>query len=479
MKILEEVELRPDIFSVINSLAKEGDNIAKILQGLFYDCNDVSNYDWMDIDDDFNLVKFQLKDDKHLGKVRLGRIVRDILTKNEIEFKDSNIEKFVNSYRAILSDNSTTFEIWKGDQIIQAYNTENYLKKDTGSLGSSCMNGAISQLALYIDNPESINILVLKRDGKISGRALLWDIQEKSGYTKYMDRIYAIQDHEVILFKKWAIKNHYFSYDIDYEASEVPIVTHLDHWKFDEYPYLDTFAHVDESGNFQNFFKEGKGKFYSVGQEGLILCSKEIIKDPITNEKEFYWNNYNQNFFYYDNFLSEEYLDSDCVSEIIRSFGSEVKIKTHKNNLPKIEKVVSNCDIENRLSIYILPYLDKFLTTKGLCAIREIGWDSIRFNVKKESGEMSILVYYGSRYSESFGEFGEIYIKKAAGKISVELMIFNLKTKKKIIAKNMSDLFHNKLNELFSDPKVDVPVKSTRKIMKFKSFMNKLLHRLN
>jgi len=487
VKILEEVELRPDFFSVISTLVDNRDPIAQKIQDIFFDQEeDKSKYDWVDLDSNLNLVNFQLKNTKHSGKVRLGRIVRDILVINNVEFKDSDIEKFVNSYRAILSDTSTTFEVWKGEQILNAYNPENYLKKNTGGLGHSCMNGSnYNELSLYIDNPDSINLLVLKRDGKISGRALLWNIEERNGYDKYMDRVYTIQDHELLLFKKWAVDNHYFSWDVSNEAPEEPVRAKLNNWKFEEYPYLDTFCMVDEEGNLQNFFKEGWIKVYNITRGGLDFFSVEVVKDPNIGDKDYYWNNYNQSLIYHDKFTNESYIDVDCVSQNIKLFGYEVMIKTHKNNFQQLERVVSKLDLDDKLSIYILPYLNKYLSRKGLRVIKELGWGryGYKYDVKREPGEMIIKVYYGSPenriMSESYTNFGEIYIYKSFGKITVELKIISPKRSKRVTAANMDDLFNNKLNELFGDPKIDVPVKSTSKILKFKNFMNKLLHKIN
>ena len=482
MKIFEEVDLKPDFFSVINTLIGSNDFIALKLQEIFFaNTNDKSKYDWIDIDSDINLVNFQLKDAKHSGKVRLGRIVRDILTANEIKFEDADIEKFVNSYRAILSDSETTFEIWKGSQIVDAYKPENYLKKSTGGLGHSCMNGSNSnELELYIANPDLVNILILKREGKITGRALLWNqIEEVNGYTKYIDRIYTIQDHESILFRKWAVDNKYLCWDsISQETDEKPIRTKLKKWKLKEYPYLDTFALVDGEGYLQNFFKEGWGKVYVVNRDSIDLLSQEIIKNPITGEKDYYWYNYNTNAIFRDNFLKESYLSSDCVSENIKLFGYEVGFKTHKDNFQEIKKAISNFDLDNKFSIYIIHFINKYLSNKGLSIMLEFGWGGVKYDVKVESGKITLKVYYGSRWSDNYEEFGDLVISKS-GKIKAEIKIISTKVIKSVIATDVNDLFNNKLNQLFSDPKVAVSVKSTKKILKFKSYLNKLMHKRN
>jgi hypothetical protein len=79
-----------------------------------------------------------------------------------------------------------------------------------------------------------------------------------------MDRIYSLYEHDIFIFKKWAIENGYITkweqnsksegkFDIDGKLSVLNISIKLENYKQDYYPYLDTFKYFDiYTGNFYN-----------------------------------------------------------------------------------------------------------------------------------------------------------------------------------------------------------------------------------
>jgi hypothetical protein len=167
------------------------------------------------------------------------RIVKDVY-KTSL-YSESAFEKFVNAYKATFDSKNSSkerFEIVSGEKIRNYYLVDNY-KEKKGQLGNSCMSGKSKQsfLDIYVKNPEVCQLLILKDNedsSKIVGRSLLWNLENGE---KYQDRIYTINDSDIILFKEWAFSNKYLTY---FEASDMFVK--LGEHEYDYYPYMDTFT---------------------------------------------------------------------------------------------------------------------------------------------------------------------------------------------------------------------------------------------
>ena len=124
----------------------------------------------------------------------IGKLFKDISSKE--------VEKFANLYKTIVNKKDFTFDVVKGDDIRKYYHYD-FHESNSGSLGNSCMRYDRCQkfFELYSDN-DVVSMLIMKNsDGKLIGRALLWDFDGN----KVMDRIYTVQDDEYQHFlKKWA-----------------------------------------------------------------------------------------------------------------------------------------------------------------------------------------------------------------------------------------------------------------------------------
>ena len=209
-----------------------------------------------------------LKEDINVNKseMRIGRFIRGILQKYKKEFTDSEIESFVNTYKAILDFDKSKFdlfEIIKGKDIKKYYYEKNYLNQK-GSLGSSCMKYERCQkyLDIYCENEDVCSLLILKDiedKSKIIGRALIWE----TNIGKFMDRIYYIKDSDVNLFSKYAKDNDmHFKTSPNYNKDQ-KITIQLKNFKFKYYPYMDTFKYLDLDGELSNIMNRKKD-FYSL-----------------------------------------------------------------------------------------------------------------------------------------------------------------------------------------------------------------------
>jgi hypothetical protein len=196
-------------------------------------------------------------------QVRVGRAIRSLLTSADINFTDSDIEIFVNQYKATIdkfNDKFSYFEEVKGDDIAYWYDNSNYLKCQ-GTLGSSCMSNVDSEFFdIYVLNPDVCSLIILKSEddySKIIGRALLWKIRDGK---RFMDRVYSLYDSDVQLFRDWARENGWYyklsnssvasSYAISPkgERESLNLTVDIRSGEYDKYPYLDTFKFWDPRG---------------------------------------------------------------------------------------------------------------------------------------------------------------------------------------------------------------------------------------
>lgn len=202
------------------------------------------------------------------NNIKIGRLVRSILTSVREPFTDKEIEDFVNLYKAtydIMANALVRFDIVDGAKIGYWYNNKRYAENE-GILGNSCMADVdISYFDIYMDNPSVCRMIILYDENggidsgkytstKIIGRCLLW----KTNKEEVMDRIYTIKDSDVDLFKEFGKKNGFWwkrSQDSDSDfmmengttsqdagSLTIKLVSPTD---YDEYPYMDTFYMLD------------------------------------------------------------------------------------------------------------------------------------------------------------------------------------------------------------------------------------------
>lgn len=179
-----------------------------------------------------------------------------------------SIEIFSNQYKSHLYEKQFQFKLVSGDEIAQNYIYSSY-QNQNGSLGASCMkyDKCLSYFNIYQKNDIVKMLVMSSHNGFVMGRALLWDFQSNGKSWKIMDRIYTIRDEDYShFFKKWAISNGYlwkeyqnWSNTLQFiengsESREIKLDIQLKNWKFDYYPYLDTFKWFDsELGTLHNY----------------------------------------------------------------------------------------------------------------------------------------------------------------------------------------------------------------------------------
>ena len=133
--------------------------------------------------------------------------------------------------------------------------------RGNGTLNSSC-SGHAKNINMYEDNIDKVKMIILYENStkeKISGRALLWSIDEPS--IKYMDRIYTVNDSDVFLFQNYAKEKgyHYRSHNIalsnssnkfeivspEEVKSDFIMKVNLSKFDYKGYPYLDSIKYLN------------------------------------------------------------------------------------------------------------------------------------------------------------------------------------------------------------------------------------------
>lgn len=174
--------------------------------------------------------------------LKIGRFIKKILPTES----DKDIETFVNQWKSTFSLGSE-FQVVTGPDIVKWYNEKMYVEGG-GTLNNSCMKNA-KFLDMYEKNPEVISLIMLVKDGKLLGRALLWKLSEPED-RMFMDRIYTVNDSDVNKFKEYAKSKNYIykasqSYGEDFYDFSGSIEATIKSGPYSHYPYMDTLYLYD------------------------------------------------------------------------------------------------------------------------------------------------------------------------------------------------------------------------------------------
>jgi hypothetical protein len=240
----------------------------------------------------------------------VGRFVNRVSDKSGKKLDSSEIENFVNTYKAkfdSVKSGESRFEEVSGEVIKHWYNKKNY-EEERGQLGSSCMRSPSCGdfFKIYTENPEVCSLLILRSKenyDKICGRVLVWKLS--NGKT-YMDRVYVINDSDFQLFEDYAKnRNWQFEDSMDYkEFSSMKV--NLKHWKFEQYPYMDTFKCLNVS---EGYLSSDEDKWPSPGFWKLESTSGGYDGDNLV------WSDYHDDYIDRDDAvqtLNGEWVLHDC-----------------------------------------------------------------------------------------------------------------------------------------------------------------------
>lgn len=301
-KIKDNSIIANDLLHLINKDIKTNTNYYKLINGKNDEINFINNSQ-VDRLIAANEDPFQ----KSKNGMKIGRLARQVLELNGSKVSDVELNKFVDLWKAAIDGKDIkeeNFAFVKGEDIKYWYNLNQYLEQ-SGTLGNSCMRdpNKSSFLNIYSNNPEVCSLLILKKDNKLIARALVWKlIKPVDGFDYYLDRIYTINDSDVNvvtdIYIDWLRKNNSIKdfkrenllcyTTLDFRATKIDVK--LNKWKFDYYPYMDSFIFFKiKEGELTNKVEDDEKKlpmWYLQGQYGKPSSYNEWRY--IKSEDEFY-----------------------------------------------------------------------------------------------------------------------------------------------------------------------------------------------
>lgn len=252
------IQTSEDFRKILNAM--EGDKVADILIEILPD--DIkTNYNFIKLSNEIGKLSF-LPDAQATRKIQSGateeelfaaasnpttinRMVKSILSANKIDVSDVSLELFGNKFKAMMSlytNKDLDIREVKGEEIKKWYLQDNYSQSPRGTLHSSCMRYDSCQefFDIYIDNPEVLSLIILvNKEGKLEARALFW----KTEQGLYIDRVYFSHPTQNELLNNWA-KLKYGEIASYNNLSGKRLSVMLENYKFDLYPYIDTFCYL-------------------------------------------------------------------------------------------------------------------------------------------------------------------------------------------------------------------------------------------
>ena len=223
------------------------------------DMKDIEGVFTSQIPDEINYKRIN-KSLNNKDRMKVGKFLKKINS----NYSSSEIEQFVIAYKSISFEKESTPIIIQGEDLRKAFLIENVVA-EVGDYATNCLRYESCQefLDLFVENKDVVKAVVIKNEAnKILARALLWTTD--SGDI-VMDRIYSVDISWKSVLRKWANNNGYYYRAKDdtkpfnstrfiYKGNEIEkefFIT-LKKFKFQTYPYLDTFFHMSEDGVLSN-----------------------------------------------------------------------------------------------------------------------------------------------------------------------------------------------------------------------------------
>ena len=198
--------------------------------------------------------------------IRIGRFVNRLFPGKYPESGKvgEDIQSFIDNVKSRRSSGTEKFRIVEGEDLVKYYNEKSYsLERGPYSqLHQSCMryDKCGEYMDFYVENNVQMVILISdKEEDKITGRAVLWKLDEPDRY--FMDRVYCVYDYDVERFKDFAKENNWlykkyqnrdpreYICDPQKDECEQMVMKIFNMKPTDKYPYLDTLSYYYENYN--------------------------------------------------------------------------------------------------------------------------------------------------------------------------------------------------------------------------------------
>lgn len=276
-----------------------------------------------------------------------GKPIRIIQKLIKRKFTNYEYEQLNNLLKARIVDDGELVVV-EGEDIRKYYNCEN--NNPGGTLENSCMRYDECQkyLDIYVDHAKML-VLLNKATDKISGRAIVWQI----GNRTFMDRVYYTKDHMFDLFinyakeHKWYYREYnslldtgdsqrWFGPNDDYQiANTWNLKIHIG--DYDYFPYIDSFRYFLD-GDLYDYPIDGYNSCDctdgSTSNSSICYscseCEAEYWGSEYEMPDEIRWSNYNDCYYCIDccvwNEYVEDYVLRSDLRDVYMSINSEEKI---------------------------------------------------------------------------------------------------------------------------------------------------------
>ena len=283
------------------------------------------------------------KEDARQVELKIGKFTKGLLLDT---FTDPEYGEFVDKWRAL--KDISTFELWKGQDIMDAYSSENYEDCSGSPLDNSCMND--SEYVLFYSAIEGCEVLVLLDEDRsygptIKGRAVVWTDYKGR---RIMDRVYYNFSKDYQKFVNWAKENNVyykktqstFILGDKEEKIETKIkVPNVFTYRGDGFPYMDTFYYVQDEW-VMNY--EPDGRYYKLqdtdGEYEEFNSLVDIYGEEIEDISDYVFSKYQNGYIWksdaihldydggsgFESYSFEGWLENEFVETGIPQYGKRV-----------------------------------------------------------------------------------------------------------------------------------------------------------
>ena len=291
----------------------------------------------------FIRITWLSKEDARHVELKIGKFTKGLLLDT---FTDPEYGEFVDKWRAL--KDISTFELWKGQDIMDAYSSENYEDCSGSHLDNSCMND--SEYVLFYSAIEGCEVLVLLDEDRsygptIKGRALVWTDYKGR---RIMDRVYYNFSKDYQKFVNWAKENNVyykktqstFILGDKEEKIETKIkVPNVFTYRGDGFPYMDTFYYVQDEW-VMNY--EPDGRYYKLqdtdGEYEEFNSLVDIYGEEIEDISDYVFSEYQNGYIWksdavylkydggsgFESYSFEGWLENEFVETGIPQYGKRV-----------------------------------------------------------------------------------------------------------------------------------------------------------
>ena len=304
----------------------------------------------------FIRITWLSKEDARHVELKIGKFAKGLLLDT---FGDPEYGDFVDKWRAL--KDVSTFELWKGHDILEAYTSENYEDCSGSPLDNSCMND--SEYVLFYSAVEGCEVLVLLDEDRsygptVKGRALVWKDSEGR---RIMDRVYYNFSKDYQKFVNWAKENNVYykkqnvsggpnTFVLDGKEEKLKSkikVPNVFTYRGDGFPYMDTFYYAQDEW-IMNY--EPDGRYYKLqdtdGGYDEYNSLVDIYGEEIEDESDYVFSKYQNGYIWKSDAVHLQY-DGGSGFESY-SFDDWLEREFVETGIPYTGKRVSFVEIDGK-----------------------------------------------------------------------------------------------------------------------------------